>query len=283
MSGDNFAVKDAVSQLPSLSDSSNPWERREAWVSDWINLISSLSQATDRKLFEVEGKVFSLSDKKVVSDANGQKLYSLHKKHLTLHSRIEGEGPNGDVLFSVKKSLISIGSKFEIEFANKAGNGAQVTWTVKGDLFDRKATSELRVLTILFSLLRSNLLISSSASPTQSLLKMERLLLLSLVLSPTWVKCSLTNKGEFVLLFEAESSHSCLRPAADPRSWPQYEFISNYLYSYVVAVAGNADASLLLAVSEETSQSRLPAVLWVLPVLSPLLTFPFLSLVFPFI
>lgn len=144
-------------------------------LSDKLSAFSLLlKQATDRKLFEVSGKVFSISDKKVISgeslwvsctnqclesrvstliwlsrttfdacpspDANGQKLFSLHKKHLTLHHRIEGEDPHGNVLFSVKKAMISIGSRFEIEFQNKAGDGQQVTWHVKGDLFDRKAT-----------------------------------------------------------------------------------------------------------------------------------------------
>ncbi|KAK0525387.1 hypothetical protein OC835_005626 [Tilletia horrida] len=106
-SGDNFRVKDAV---------------------------------TDQAIFEVDGKVFSLSSKKDILDATGKPLFTLRRKHLSLHMTYEGYAPgtDSDPLFVVKASF-SFGTKLTATFNNRAGAGEPVTLVLKGDLFDRKA------------------------------------------------------------------------------------------------------------------------------------------------
>ncbi|UZJ55507.1 hypothetical protein CBS101457_004827 [Exobasidium rhododendri] len=107
ITGDDFAVKDAVS---------------------------------GQTMFQVHGKVFSISDKKDVQDAQGRALFTLRKKHLALRSTYQGLDPqNGKVIFVVESALIAIGTKLTAKFTNSAGNGQDMTLHLKGDLFDRSA------------------------------------------------------------------------------------------------------------------------------------------------
>lgn len=107
ISGDDFAVKDAIS---------------------------------GQTMFRVEGKVFSLSDKKIVKDANGSPLFTLRKKHLAIKSTYQGLDSKDDkVIFTVQSALFALGTKMTATFNNAAGSGEEVTLHLKGDLFDRKA------------------------------------------------------------------------------------------------------------------------------------------------
>jgi uncharacterized protein YxjI len=102
ISGDDFAVKDAV---------------------------------TGATIFKVEGKVFSISDKKEVKDANGKSLYTLRKKHLAIRSTYQGiDSQSGKTIFVVESALIALGTKLTAKFTNTAGDSQEMTLHLKGDL-----------------------------------------------------------------------------------------------------------------------------------------------------
>jgi uncharacterized protein YxjI len=102
MSGDDFSVKDAV---------------------------------TGHTIFHVEGKVFSLSDKKVVKDQSGNPLFTIRKKHLAIKATYQGLEPKTDkVIFTVQSALFALGTKLTATFINAAGSGQEVTLHLKGDL-----------------------------------------------------------------------------------------------------------------------------------------------------
>lgn len=105
-SGDDFAVKDAM---------------------------------TGQKLFEVDGRTFSLRDNKVIKDAQGQPLFMLDKKILAIHATYRGLSPQSkEQLFTVKSSL-SFGTKLTATFRNTAGDGREISLILKGDIIDRSA------------------------------------------------------------------------------------------------------------------------------------------------
>lgn len=102
ISGDDFAVKDAV---------------------------------TGQTMFRVEGKVFSLSDKKIVKDANGTPLFTIRKKHLAIKTTYQGlDSKSNNVIFTVQSALFALGTKLTATFNNAAGSGQEVTLHLKGDL-----------------------------------------------------------------------------------------------------------------------------------------------------
>jgi uncharacterized protein YxjI len=87
ISGDDFAVKDAVS---------------------------------GHTMFRVEGKVFSLSDKKIVKDANGTPLFTIRKKHLAIKATYQGLDAKTDkVIFTVQSPMFAIGTKLTATFNNQ--------------------------------------------------------------------------------------------------------------------------------------------------------------------
>ncbi|KAK0551170.1 hypothetical protein OC846_000766 [Tilletia horrida] len=96
--------------------------------------------ATDQLIFEVDGKAFSLSQRKNVLDATGRPLFTLRKKHLSIHMTYSGFAPDNEdePLFTIKSGF-SFGTKLTASFKNRAGAGEEVSLTLKGDLFDRKA------------------------------------------------------------------------------------------------------------------------------------------------
>lgn len=116
ISGDDFAVKDAV---------------------------------TKQTAFKVEGKAFSLSDKKEVKDANGTHLFTIRKKHIAIHSTYQGLDPTSEEQLFVVKSSFSLGTKLTATFNNKAGDGQEVTLHLKGDLVRGAARVAACVRTLL--------------------------------------------------------------------------------------------------------------------------------------
>jgi len=105
-SGDDFSIKDAV---------------------------------TGQRIFQVDGKVFSLSQKKEFLDATGKPLFHIKKRLISLHTTYDGySAANDEELFTVKSSF-SFGTKLTATFKNRAGAGEEVSLVLKGDLLDRKA------------------------------------------------------------------------------------------------------------------------------------------------
>ncbi|PWN51074.1 hypothetical protein IE53DRAFT_329096 [Violaceomyces palustris] len=111
-------------------------ERKVSFTGDDIAVTDAISKL---KVFEVEGKVMSLSGRKVIKDSGGNDLFVLRKKHLAIHSTFQGLDPKTDkVLFTVKSSF-SFGTKLTATFPNVAGDGSETELILKGDILDRKA------------------------------------------------------------------------------------------------------------------------------------------------
>lgn len=94
---------------------------------------------TGQKVFEVDGKMFSMHSRKEVYDAAGKKIYTLKKKLIALHTTYEGIAPTEETLFTIKGGW-GVGAKLTITFKNLASTGADTKLHLKGDWFDRRAS-----------------------------------------------------------------------------------------------------------------------------------------------
>jgi uncharacterized protein YxjI len=112
MSGDDFYIKDALSDQPVLG---------------------------------CKAKSFSLHKRKEFVDARGQPIFRVNKHLMAFHSTFDGLPPQEDddrVLFTVKSSFSMGGAKINTTFLN-AADGQEHILTLKGDFFDRKAAITL--------------------------------------------------------------------------------------------------------------------------------------------
>lgn len=104
-SGDDFTVKDAVTQGP---------------------------------LFRIDGAAFSLRGSKSVKDVEGKALFTVRGKFLNIPPKYEAIDPaSGQVLLEVSSPLVSFSSKLKARFRNVAGNGNEMELQLRGDFVRR--------------------------------------------------------------------------------------------------------------------------------------------------
>ncbi|KDN52029.1 DUF567-domain-containing protein [Tilletiaria anomala UBC 951] len=111
-------------------------ERKMSFSSDDYSIKDA---GTGQKVFEVDGKAFSLHSKKVLNDAYGQPVFMLKKALMSLHTSYDGIDANGQTLFNIK-SKFGFGANLKVTFRNLAGAGEEMELHIKGDWFDRKAS-----------------------------------------------------------------------------------------------------------------------------------------------
>lgn len=110
-------------------------ERKTAFSGDDFAVKDALS---GQKIFNVNGKVLSLSGKKDVQDAQGKDLFTIRKKHLAIRKTYKGDdAKTGEEIFKVESSVFTLGTKLKITFKNTAGRGEDLTLSLRGDLVSK--------------------------------------------------------------------------------------------------------------------------------------------------
>lgn len=107
-------------------------ERKTAFSGDDFAVKDA---ANGQTIFQVNGKVMSLSGKKDVKDAQGVDLFTIRKKHMAIRKTYKGDdAKTGQEIFKVESSMFVMGTKLKITFKNTAGRGEDLTLTLRGDL-----------------------------------------------------------------------------------------------------------------------------------------------------
>ena len=182
------------------------------------------------KAFKVEGKAFSLSDKKEVKDANGTHLFTIRKKHIAIHSTYQGLDPTSEEQLFVVKSSFSLGTKLTATFINKAGDGQEVTLHLKGDLVRGAARVPACMRTLLTLPCALCSLTAAQKSPRQRACPSPG----SLARFSMPARCCVSGKGPSRL------------PPFPPRLTSALPPVDQQ--TYVLTVAPGVDAALLLAI-----------------------------------
>ncbi|RXK37495.1 hypothetical protein M231_05216 [Tremella mesenterica] len=82
-------------------------------------------------------RVFSVRDRKVITDLNGNMLYAIHNKLLTFLPEYIGEYPVSREVFRVKKRW-GLGTMMETTFLDSTSN-THITLTMQGDMWGGSA------------------------------------------------------------------------------------------------------------------------------------------------
>jgi len=90
----------------------------------------SIKLVSGQPLFQVEGRVFSMSGRKKFMDMQGNHLFTIRKESIALHATFYGEDPNGIRLFEVKSKFSFGTSKAVCSFTSV--DGAQERLLMKG-------------------------------------------------------------------------------------------------------------------------------------------------------
>ncbi|KAF2022347.1 hypothetical protein BU24DRAFT_488573 [Aaosphaeria arxii CBS 175.79] len=97
----------------------------------------SIKLTNGSPLFQVEGKVMSISGRKTVRAMDGTHLFDICKEHFHLHTTYAVLDPNDNKIMEVKSTLAFFGSKAHGTFTSK--NGKQEKLTMTGNFFDTYA------------------------------------------------------------------------------------------------------------------------------------------------
>ncbi|KAF2651216.1 hypothetical protein K491DRAFT_682318 [Lophiostoma macrostomum CBS 122681] len=89
-------------------------------------------------LFQVEGKVMSLSGRKKVRDMQGNHLFDICKEHFHIHTTFAIKGPDDKKIMQVKSKFKLFGSEAIATFTSTT-TGQDEVLTMKGNFFDTTA------------------------------------------------------------------------------------------------------------------------------------------------
>lgn len=88
-------------------------------------------------VFQVEGKVMSLSGRKTFRDMQGNHMFDIVKEHLHLHTTYAILSPDNKKIMEVKSKFSLLGSKAYATFTSI--NGTAQKLLMKGNFFDSRA------------------------------------------------------------------------------------------------------------------------------------------------
>ncbi|RSH77415.1 uncharacterized protein EHS24_003381 [Apiotrichum porosum] len=106
-------------------------------VLSWTGDDFGVKDTNGNVVVSCNAKMFSIRNKKTITDPNGQFLFGIQKKILRLLSTFVAVDANDNEIFRVKNK-IAFGSKMHATFVN-ASTGQPTTISLRGDIIGRSA------------------------------------------------------------------------------------------------------------------------------------------------